>query len=157
MKLYSGDFRSQDRERRYLCLFWHVDYCVAHKHLPRYFFISIEVPLFQHSLTRDSKDWRTSTFVTRRFVRLTFFRGGGGGTPYNVLHGRKTLLEKLRFASLLRKSSKQSSRDCLIRIRVIFGERRFNFPHKITKVKPQIAHVLSTFSAAFGNLHFSPK
>ena len=71
-----------------------------HKHLPRDFFISIQVPLFQHLLTGDLKDFKKEHIHYETFCKTHFL--GQKLPPLRI-----KLFGKLRFASLLQQSSKQ--------------------------------------------------
>ena len=73
---------------------------VMHKHLPRDFSMSIELPLFQHSLTRGSKDWKKEHIRYETFCKTHFLR-------QKIPPPRIKLFGKLRFAWLFRKSSNQ--------------------------------------------------
>ena len=62
-----------------------------HKHLHRGFFMSIELPLFQHSLTGGSKDLKKENIRYETFSKTHFL-----GQKIPSL--RKKLFGKLRFA-----------------------------------------------------------
>ena len=120
---------------------------VMHKHLPEISFYQSKHPYFNIRLTEIRTICRKSTSVMGRFVRSTL-------RTTNLVTENKIIPETNN------NSSKQQSSDRFIRIKSYFWREILQVFHtrSLIKVKPKIARLnLSTFSAAFGNLHFSPK